>query len=1232
MFESSKRGLTDNDSASKPVALENPPSLQTLRRMDVVAGTLTLQRKIISCLVIGENWPAWLSTARALAGAENVAAMAGLPAGVCCTLDATSVDWGLERAKEEASTRWGASDVVFISGQPKFVQLWVRRGMNMRKALVTLDRSKRKVHRIEQLAPEVDWKQEGHYDCGGATSSHAWVGVGRGLESEPDELLEGKARRGLADYVNPVVMGLPFAVTDTQRQAARGARSGKVCWSEEGLLEGQGLLPVDKPGALVLAACVFSKTGWTKRRLNADELGQLWDLPVKWKGAFEARSLEELPFLDATPGKILWAVAAKLKIFGVRSEGVQSTAARAGVGFGWVDQDEQAKVDKILELVVKDDDAEVNVELWNDYALRRSGVKRTPEADKALDGLRDLMLERWFRNLNQSFLKYLREKHGPEWWRVRTDELDRDLAAGAEAIARSDLASWWEWTDGSTLYFWRWPSFARRDARDGSVVRVAGKLPNYRARQRKPKDPTVFDKVKRKVKKVVDRRYITAGSVKSLTGYFDVPKGLNDIRMVYDATKSGLNSKVWAPSFAMPTIDSALDHVCCDTFSGDADLGEFFLNFPLDPLLRPYAGIDLSPLELEDPKRKEKGLQDWKRWSRMLMGFKPSPYITIRLRLLVEDVVRGDHRDPSNPYHWEAVVLNLPGSAVYDPTMPWVYRVRYEDGKPVMASDHVTFVDDVRGMGSGEEACWKVTSRVAKVLQFFGVQDAARKRRGPSQAAGAWAGSVIRIVEAGVGVTVSEDKWQRAKEAIRRWLKDVQQRADALDRKELESDRGFLIYVARTFPVMKSYLKGFSLTLESWRPDRDEDGWKVDEDVLVDRDGHVLNKESNPAAPKHVKAVPRFLDDLKALEELTESDHPPLRIVRPRWRVVARYGFGDASGSGFGAASTTAKGVRVRYGVWGSDESFKSSNNRELRNLVEALEDLWEKGELYGVEIFIITDNSTTEGCFYHGTSTSKELFELVLRLKKLEMAAGAKVHLIHCAGTRQIAQGCDGLSRGDLTEGIMAGQDMLSFVPLHLGAFDSVSAPDLLHWIRQWTDCRDLEPLAPAEWFTLGQDIVGGNAGPGGLWFPEYRPGVRLWAPPPAAARVAVERLREARHKHQRSTHVFVCPRIMCYDWRKQLLKEADMVFYMPAGHSPMWPSTMHEPLLIAVCLPFIRCHPWKLRRTPRLLAMERDVHRMFKEHGSDPGIVLRKLCKLPGRLDAMSPELVQQVLFYRK
>ena len=68
-----------------------------------------------------------------------------------------------------------------------------------------------------------------------------------------------------------------------------------------------------------------------------------------------------------------------------------------------------------------------------------------------------------------------------------------------------------------------------------------------------------------KLYKVQQRRYVSSGHVTSLTGYFCVPKGSDDIRMVYDATKCGLNAAVRAPNFGLPTVDDSLRAVEVNT-------------------------------------------------------------------------------------------------------------------------------------------------------------------------------------------------------------------------------------------------------------------------------------------------------------------------------------------------------------------------------------------------------------------------------------------------------------------------------------------------------------------------------------------------------------------------------------------------------------------------------------------------------------------------------------------
>jgi len=56
-------------------------------------------------------------------------------------------------------------------------------------------------------------------------------------------------------------------------------------------------------------------------------------------------------------------------------------------------------------------------------------------------------------------------------------------------------------------------------------------------------------------------------------------------------------------------------------------------------------------------------------------------------------------------------------------------------------------------------------------------------------------------------------------------------------------------------------------------------------------------------------------------------------------------------------------------------------------------------------------------------------------------MNHGVLVHLCLVSGERMKAQGPDGLSRGNLDVGVMAGTAMLNFVPIHLDAFERSAA-----------------------------------------------------------------------------------------------------------------------------------------------------------------------------------------------
>ena len=414
---------------------------------------------------------------------------------------------------------------------------------------------------------------------------------------------------------------------------------------------------------------------------------------------------------------------------------------------------------------------------------------------------------------------------------------------------------------------------------------------------------------------------------------------------------------------------------------------------------------------------------------------------------------------------------------------------------------------------------------------------------------GAWAGCVIRAI-GGVYVLVSDAKWDKTK-AVLEELNDLLLEApDNIPVKVLERIRCFLNYVTQTYRPLIPYLNGLHLTLDGWRPNRDAEGWR----------SKISEKTPHPDPPTHVKAKPRLFDDVQALRRLCDSEKPPWRRVRAKKSASVFYGFGDASGAAFGAtlqkAGDPEHGVTYQYGQWTTTISEEESSNwRELANLVEFLESEGSTGKLNEAEVFMFTDNSTAENAFFKGTSKSKKLCSLILRLRLLEMSTSMILHVVHVSGRRMIAQGTDGLSRGDHSTGVMRGNDMVEFIPLHLSASDR--SPQVATWVKSVLEGLPYKILSPEDWF-----------------LPHANPEIHVWVPPPAAADAAVERLRISRHMRPNTMHLFIVPRLMTGRWRKQLGKASD--FYFRLMDEDTWDlEKQYEPLLIYCCLPFLPHRP---------------------------------------------------------
>ena len=602
-------------------------------------------------------------------------------------------------------------------------------------------------------------------------------------------------------------------------------------------------------------------------------------------------------------------------------------------------------------MAVKSDDAAIPVFIWNDR-IWKLGYHAQVQVDAfqrrfgkcALESIRSGMVRYWRKLVRRSLCCYLRKQYGNQWF--RTTESAHEVAAGRDCIQRTTEADWWEWRGGSSLLFWRWPSYARSLALHGHPPWFISNPPQYKVPQRPEPDPVQCEKIRSKLDAPISKRYITAGTVCSLTSYFSVPKGESDLQLVYDATKSGLNSSLWMPNFQLPSSETLTDLLSLTSWMGDLDIGEHFHNFPLHERLQVYCGIDVRPYY--NTATQKQGKTMWLCWAQCMMGLRPSPYNTIQSTHLAYEVANGCRWDSKNALQWNRVVLNLPGDSQYNPVHPWVYWLRSDHH---MAGATPANVDDLRPVGYSEEHCFAVAHQTASRLCYLGIQNASRKTRPPSQEPGAWAGILARVSQDHITVCTAQEKWDKAKGMLQA-IRTEWDTTGVLNHKLLEQRRVFFVHLQRVYPAIAPFLKGIHLTLDGWRPGRDADGWRLhdwDEEVAA------LGNPSPSVAPVTVQPVTRFEEDLDSLESLFAPTAPPQRIIRSTRIVTCVYGFVDASGAGFGSTLLLPDGqVTYRQGVWGRDADHASSNYRELCNLVETLEHGCATGTLRNSEIFII--------------------------------------------------------------------------------------------------------------------------------------------------------------------------------------------------------------------------------------------------------------------------------------
>jgi hypothetical protein len=193
--------------------------------------------------------------------------------------------------------------------------------------------------------------------------------------------------------------------------------------------------------------------------------------------------------------------------------------------------------------------------------------------------------------------------------------------------------------------------------------------------------------------------------------------------------------------------------------------------------------------------------------------------------------------------------------------------------------------------------------------------------------------------------------------------------------------------------------------------------------------------------------------------------------------------------------------------------------------VIQRLETLNTDNALADHKVFVLTDNSAFDGSYYKGHSTSRELSDTVFCLYKAQRAGGFILHVLHISGKRMKATGMDGLSRGDHTEGMMAGKDPMSFLPFHQGA-DTRSWGRVGKGVCSWWRTSDQAQGSEQErdWGGLPLEEVNQE----NMFELKNVKAARLWMLPPAAMEVAIKLLWEDKLVHPQWPHVFVIPRFI--------------------------------------------------------------------------------------------------------
>jgi hypothetical protein len=280
----------------------------------------------------------------------------------------------------------------------------------------------------------------------------------------------------------------------------------------------------------------------------------------------------------------------------------------------------------------------------------------------------------------------------------------------------------------------------------------------------------------------------------------------------------------------------------------------------------------------------------------------------------------------------------------------------------------------------------------------------------------------------------------------------------ALSRKRLEPIRGYLVHVAQTYSMFSRYLIGLHMTINFWRPNWDQDGWRRSAAYIQgikDQGDWPLNYDSGQGSST-VRVVPRLTHDIRALEELTFGEIPLLRQVGGKKTGRVLCGFGDASKVAFGTTIQIEDRLLYQYCQWSSKIVESETSNWWFFICVTWLsQSIWA-----GIRSSCSPATLLPRRLF--GRAPWYPLDCLIWSCNENGWNSNI-LHLIHISGKRMIVQGTDGLSQADHSQEVRQGKPIQDFVLLHLNLFDQ--EPGVKVWLQRITAGLNHFALCNSAW-----------------------------------------------------------------------------------------------------------------------------------------------------------------------